>query len=174
MDLISRHLELNLKDPDSVRRLQISQPVADCHGRGHPGRRDVCGYRICFEYNARNGFGGYVGRQVRVFWLYQGFTPMSYDNAGGCPNQFVPWKGDPPVEVRDFCALQPKNDGCLAGQKETYAQLSLEESVRGSISQGADGGAAAGSPCTDEFKDSLRAKGLSYADIDDVCRKADD
>lgn len=164
--LVANFFALNLRDPESVQGLQISRPVAACHGRGHPGRRDVCGYRFCVAVNARNGFGGYTGRQVLVFWQYNGFAPSVYENQGICPYTFEPWTGEPVVEARDFCADQPKNEDCVAGKRENLVPLTVAESVGSSDS--ADGKPQA---CDDAFKDKLRAKGMSYADIDELCAK---
>ena len=165
--LVADFFSMNLKDPDSVKGLVISRPVASCHGRGHPGRRAVCGYQFCVAVNAKNSFGGYTGRKVLVFWKYQGFPPTAYENLGMCPNDFFPWTGDPPVHVRDdFCSLQPKNADCLAGKRETYTELTVEESVG---QQSADD-MADPKVCDDAFKDRLRAKGMSYADIAEVCK----
>lgn len=170
MEWVTTHLQINLKDPESVKGLAISQPIADCHSRGHPGRRDVCGYRMCVAFNAKNGFGGYVGRQVRVFWMYQGFGAYSYDNAGLCSSNFAAWKGDPPVEVREFCKYQPDQEDCKAGKKEYFQSLTVQESVGEPLfPESADGKVTI---CSDEFKDALRAKGMTYADIDDVCKAA--
>lgn len=165
-EVVARFFALNLKDPDSVKGLEISRPVADCHGRGHPGKRAVCGYQFCVAVNAKNSFGGYTGRKVLVFWKYQGFDPVAYENFGMCPNDFIPWTGDPPVHVRDdFCTLQPKNADCLAGKRENYKDLSVEESVGAEMATDEET-----QLCDDAFKDKLRAKGMSYADIGEVCK----
>ncbi len=165
MQHVADHLNFNLKDPDSVKALVISRPVADCHGRGHLGRREVCGYRVCVTFNAKNSFGGYAGRETRVLWLYNGFSPVSYANAGFCPNSFPAWSGDPPVSAVDFCRLQPKHPECVAGRREGLVELGVEESVGAPLIQP---GSQVGQ-CSDEMRDTLRAKGMTYADIAEVC-----
>lgn len=165
-ELVGQYFALNLKDPDSAKGIVISRPVAACHGRGHPGKRDVCGYQFCVTLNAANSFGGYTGRKVLVFWKYQGFPPEAVENQGLCPSIFDAWVGDPPVTVRDFCQVQPKNTDCLAGKRETFTELSLEESM-GKSESGVDEPKL----CDDAFKDRLRQKGMSYTDIDAVCSK---
>lgn len=166
-----------LLDPASLYGFTINRPFATCIDRGHPGKADVCGYRMCVAFNAKNAFGGYVGFKSYLLIV----TPRqgSFYWEGRCTVD-LPWEGDPPVEVRDFCWDNPKHSICRNGEfKEDYRSPTLAESVArpawmtasGEINRNAKTNASAepAAVCSDEFKDQLRAKGMSWKDIGDVC-----
>lgn len=158
-----------LRDPANMYGFAISRPYATCMSRGHPGRSDVCGYRMCVILNARNGFGGYVG--FRTYTLISTPHRGSFYWEGGCEVS-EPWVGDPPVDVREFCVDNPKHGACKDGFKEEFKAPTLEMSVaRPAWMSGGDekGKSEVVATCSDEFKDQLRAKGMSYKDIADVC-----
>ena len=72
---VKRLLLSGLKDPDSLKQLRIAepQPTAWRDGIIH-GSTPHAGWLICFEYNAKNSYGGYVGlkRDGYVFRSYPG------------------------------------------------------------------------------------------------------
>lgn len=123
--IVQEHLEVALKDPTNIQGLTIGRPEAACYSRG-PGKRDVCGYRVCVAYNAKNSFGGYVGRKVYVYWILKRWGLQIAENRGACPMTFDDWFGSPPVETKDFCAFQPRNAGCLNGKVEQFAPVAEE------------------------------------------------
>lgn len=98
--------------------ISLSHPVAACLKRGI-GRRDVCGYRFCISK---------PNMQPVEIWKthHYGFTA---NGNGQCGISITPWVGDPPIEFRDFCDLQPKQPDCVNGLKEPYATLSVAESI---------------------------------------------
>ena len=160
-----------MRDPANMYGFAISRPEATCMRRGHPGRSEVCGYRMCVVLNAKNAFGGYVGFRTYTLISTPERGPFFWE--GGCTVP-QPWLGDPPVEVRSFCADNPKHSACEEGFMESFAAPTLEASTaKPGWMTGVDGGKS-GKPavvasCSDEFKDQLRSKGMSYKDISDVC-----
>ncbi len=160
-----------MRDPANMYGFAISRPEATCMRRGHPGRSDVCGYRMCVVLNAKNAFGGYVGFRNYTLISTPERGPFFWE--GGCTVP-QPWLGDPPVEVRNFCVDNPKHSACKEGFTESFVARTLEESVAkpewmtGS-GQSSSSKPAVVAPCSDEFKDQLRAKGMSYKDISEVC-----
>lgn len=163
-----------LRDPASVQGFVITQPYATCMDRGHPGRADVCGYRMCVGFNAKNGFGGYVGYQT--YTLIKTPRRGSFYWEGGC-TVGDPWEGNPPVAVREFCKDNPKHSACKEGFREDFKAPTLEESVAKPEwmlpAEVHDEKEGQEKPvlCSDEFKDKLRAKGMSYRDISEVCKE---
>lgn len=107
-------LGLALRDPKSMQDFAIRQPEAACYQRGI-GRRDVCGYKVCVAFNARNAFGAYVGRTVYVYWFRDGQIFNVVRNGGACPPTFPDWQGQPSIVVPDFCKMQPGQPACEAG-----------------------------------------------------------
>lgn len=161
-----------LKDPASVYGFAISRPYPACISRGHPGRRDVCGYRMCVSFNAKNSFGGYVGFQQ--FLLVKTPRQGSFFWSERCSTS-DDWHGDPVVDVRDFCRDQPSHSGCKDGSfKESFTPPSLDESILkpswSSSSRTDEEKETVVAECSDEFRDRLRAKGMSYKDIAEVCK----
>lgn len=57
-----------LRDPYSVMDAEISKPAAVYVGLG-AGVNGSFGPGACIRYNAKNGFGGYVGRRTEVLWF---------------------------------------------------------------------------------------------------------
>ncbi|GIT95582.1 hypothetical protein JANAI62_22050 [Jannaschia pagri] len=67
LSIVQTHLEASLRDPESLRF------------RHAEGFRTVTGDRIvCGEYNAKNGFGGYVGYQPYYVRLRQDQVAAAY------------------------------------------------------------------------------------------------
>jgi hypothetical protein len=77
-DLIKSYLRENLKDPYSVRDLSISPPVRVAVWTGVVRDGNVEGWRSCVSYNAKNGFGGYVGQQYKSYYLKDGTFMFEY------------------------------------------------------------------------------------------------
>jgi len=160
-----------MRDPASMYGFSISRPVATCMKRGHPGRSEVCGYRMCVVLNAKNAFGGYVGFRTYTLISTPERGPFFWE--GGCTVS-EPWQGDPAVDVRNFCEDNPKHSACKEGFTESFVAPTLQESItRPAWMTGAGSGSSSKpevvAPCSDEFKDQLRAKGMSYKDISEVC-----
>lgn len=59
----------NLRDPYSVRDAEITGPVALYVGLGAGVNGSSRGPGVCLRYNAKNGYGGYVGRQLNAAWF---------------------------------------------------------------------------------------------------------
>lgn len=110
--VVTDHLLFALKDPESVQGLTIGKPVPACYARG-PGKRDVCGYRMCVAYNAKNSYGGYVGRKIYSYWMLNGFGTQVFKHNTGCPLTFEDWHGEPPATDANFCAMQPGHEECV-------------------------------------------------------------
>lgn len=107
--------QLSLDESDS---LVISLPTIGCIDRGHPGRRDVCGYRFCLRAKG----------EVAEVWLTNGFG-IQGNPRGDCAWNFTAWLGDPAVEVAEFCDYQPKHPHCKTGRREGLVKLTVEEST---------------------------------------------
>jgi hypothetical protein len=58
---VQRHLKEVLKDPYSVRDLEISPPVRASMWTGVVNYGEVQTWSTCVRYNAKNSYGGYVG-----------------------------------------------------------------------------------------------------------------
>jgi hypothetical protein len=58
---VEAFLQRTLKDPDSLKQFRwLSGPTLATWSRGQAGSFDQ-GWVMCFEYNAKNSYGGYVG-----------------------------------------------------------------------------------------------------------------
>ena len=167
-ELILGHLKLTLKDPDSLRDLTIAKPAADCYRRGI-GRRDVCGYKICVAYNAKNSFGAYIGRKVYVYWKLNGWGTQVFENAGACPILFPDWDGKSPVQMRDFCVFQKKHPDCEKGRKEKY-DFPVDVPAPASTDEGSAGGF---SRCSEPIRLGMLDRGLSEEDVSELCGCSD-
>ena len=162
--LVRQHLKETLKDPSSIQDLEISKPAAGCFERGL-GKRDVCGYKFCVAYNAKNGYGGYVGRSVHVYWKVQGYGLNTFANRGACPNSFENWDGSTSVELPRFCDRQPENKDCTEGREEVYEADAQEQRKVEAPAQDA----ASSASCSSEIRKRMLAKGMSESDVDKIC-----
>lgn len=100
--------------------IEVGQPEAGCIDRGF--KRDVCGYAVCVRI---------ASAPARRYMLTNGFGTWMHPQQG-CPNIYGAsrgWQGDPPVQVPDFCAYQPRQKGCRAGETEDRTPLPLEVST---------------------------------------------
>jgi hypothetical protein len=59
MGVIVAKLRNSLKDPDSVKQLSILGDPAPLRWRN--GNSYESAWLVCFQYNAKNSYGGYVG-----------------------------------------------------------------------------------------------------------------
>lgn len=60
---VRAHLAETLKDPDSIKQFKVTSGPAYLtwyRGLVYGGGYDAA-YLVCFEYNAKNSYGGYVG-----------------------------------------------------------------------------------------------------------------
>ena len=63
--VIKRHLDFVLKDPDSAKINIVKRPSTGWSGLG--GRK--YGWIVCAEVNAKNSYGGYTGSRLSFFML---------------------------------------------------------------------------------------------------------
>jgi len=63
--IIKRHLDLVLKDPESAKINIVKRPSSGWSGLG--GRK--YGWIVCAEVNAKNSYGGYTGSRLSYFML---------------------------------------------------------------------------------------------------------
>ena len=68
--LIRRHMQSVLKDPDSARYDFLNSPKSGWNVLG--GKK--FGYVVCANINAKNSFGGYVGTRMSYFMMRDGRT----------------------------------------------------------------------------------------------------
>lgn len=72
---VKRLLVSGLKDPDSLKQFRIAEPQPTAWQDGIIyGSTPRAGWLVCFEYNAKNSYGAYVGlkRDGYVFRSYPG------------------------------------------------------------------------------------------------------
>lgn len=101
--------------------IRVTRPEAACLDRGG-FRRDVCGYVLCASLPNR-----YEGE----YWITVGYGVWEQGATKRCPRPLAEseaWRGDPPVQVRRFCDVQPKFSGCRPTSFEGFAELSVEDS----------------------------------------------
>lgn len=101
--------------------IRVTRPEAACLERGG-FRRDVCGYVLCASLPNR-----YEGE----YWITVGYGVWEQGATKRCPRPVAEseaWRGDPPVQVRRFCDVQPKFSGCRRTSSEGYPELSIEDS----------------------------------------------
>jgi hypothetical protein len=69
--VVLEHLRETLKDPDSLKQFRIrSGPKYITWYRGLlTGGGHAAGWLVCFEYNAKNSYGGYVGLKADAIAL---------------------------------------------------------------------------------------------------------
>ena len=80
--LIKQWLQVNLKDPYTVRDLAITQPIQGKYWGGLlVTGGNVTAYRSCVQYNAKNSYGAYIGLRAYSFWLKNGRIFVTTD---GC------------------------------------------------------------------------------------------
>ena len=60
---VKRHLDEALKDPYSVRDLEISPVVRGSVWTGLVNYGEAASWSSCVRYNAKNSYGAYVGRR---------------------------------------------------------------------------------------------------------------
>lgn len=127
---IAGHLNTYLHHPDSLSYLSIAKPEPGCFRRG-PGLRDICGYKVCFEYRVLTRDMRDMVTERQALWITNGFGNL-YREAQDCSGLISDWNGKSPVETGNFCALQPQNTECLNGRSEPYpADLRAPDSPSG-------------------------------------------
>jgi len=66
---VTAYLRESLKDPDSLKDYELKSIVS--HNWGDGGRTGVifynAGWAACVSYNAKNSYGGYVGKSVHAY-----------------------------------------------------------------------------------------------------------
>ncbi len=63
--IIKRHLDMVLKDPESAKVTFLKGPYTGWSGLG--GRK--FGYIVCADVNAKNSYGGYTGGKLSYFMI---------------------------------------------------------------------------------------------------------
>lgn len=83
---VRQYLNATLKDPGSLQNFRITKgPQAGVLNYGaftRGPRGKAFGnelWYVCAQFNAKNGFGGYVGTSVRPFFFYQNQVVEMYD-----------------------------------------------------------------------------------------------
>ena len=71
-EFVLNYLRNNLKDPDSLKDLSISPPQQASVWTGLLGQGSVHAWATCVTYNAKNSYGGYVGRQSYTYYFKNG------------------------------------------------------------------------------------------------------
>lgn len=122
-EAVNQYLTAYLHTPDSAQDLRIEKPRSGCFYRG-PGKRDICGYQVCFSYSALNQRGGYV-KEKQALWITKGFGHR-VQPATTCPSVLQDWDGNEPVMLGDFCEAQPAHRDCLKGRQENYLASAAE------------------------------------------------
>lgn len=77
-DIVRAFFQRTLKDPSSLQLQSIPAPT-----RGYlsfMGRVNY-GYQLCVAYNAKNGFGGYVGYTTEYLLIHNGAIVQNIDKA---------------------------------------------------------------------------------------------
>jgi hypothetical protein len=71
--LIKQWLQVNLKDPYSVRDLVITQPIQGKYWGGLlVTGGNVTAYQSRVQYNAKNSYGAYIGLRTYSYWMKNG------------------------------------------------------------------------------------------------------
>ena len=82
-------LKKNLKDPNSMIDFSVTDPVQSSCRIGIYG--SFHGWRVDTAYNAKNSYGGYVGRQTQYFWFHGEQLKGIGEQAYSCP-EAVGWR----------------------------------------------------------------------------------
>lgn len=72
--IVRAHLESTLKDPDSIKQLQVSTPER-CANRRASWKPEF-GWCLQFSYNAKNSYGGYIGVSSHSMMIQNGKVLM--------------------------------------------------------------------------------------------------
>lgn len=67
--IVKRWLDENLKDPHSIQDLTISSPSRATAWTGLLNRGSVEAWVVCVGYNAKNSYGGYVGKKYYRYYI---------------------------------------------------------------------------------------------------------
>ena len=64
---VRRYLKSTLKDPDSMKGFEITEPrMGKYYGGMFNGFKKVPAWYVCYTYNAKNSYGGYTGYKTDV------------------------------------------------------------------------------------------------------------
>lgn len=121
------HLLERAPTEDEIAAIRLTVPQAACLDRGF--KRDVCGYVVCATL---------PGKLDGEYWVTVGHGVWKQGKTARCPASVAGeeyWKGDPPVQVRNFCNEYPKFIGCANRVGEGYRPLSVEESMHTTFSE---------------------------------------
>jgi len=72
-DIIRDHMKSTLLDYRALRDVRISEPAAFTDGGGRPH------WLVCVEYNAKNGYGAYIGLDTYAYKFSNGRFWGPYD-----------------------------------------------------------------------------------------------
>lgn len=77
-DIAHDWIRLNFRDPESVKDLEISQPVKYVWIDAMAFKKTYC-YMVPFRCNAKNGYGGYTGLHDNVLYVRNGVVLQELD-----------------------------------------------------------------------------------------------
>ena len=80
--IVKDYLHANLKDPYSVRDLEIGPPEQNSRWTGLLYSGELYAWRSCVAYNAKNSFGAYIGIKSYGYYIRNG--EVVYWHEGDC------------------------------------------------------------------------------------------
>jgi hypothetical protein len=89
-ETLRAYLYENLNDPESLRDFSAGEPLLTNCSIGIYG--PFWAWRVEAKYNAKNKFGGYVGRSAHYFWFHGDGLKGVTESPDSCPQASV-WKG---------------------------------------------------------------------------------
>jgi hypothetical protein len=78
-ELVKAYLARSLKDPESARYSNFSQPRKEHIITSVSAKEATYGYSVCVSVNAKNSYGGYTGNHVFWFFIRDGKVLRSQD-----------------------------------------------------------------------------------------------
>jgi hypothetical protein len=76
---IVSHLKETLFDPDSIKELEIGKPRKGVTRKTDLSPAGISGYAIPVAYNAKNRYGGYVGKQKQIAFVTENKVLFMFD-----------------------------------------------------------------------------------------------
>jgi hypothetical protein len=70
--VIKKALARSLKDPNSAKYSEFTQPVKEYAIQNATEKKAIYGYAVCVLVNAKNSYGGYAGNERRWFFIRNG------------------------------------------------------------------------------------------------------
>jgi len=79
-EVVAAHVKQNYFDPYSLRDVQISEPTPGVFGM-------LQGYWVCFQCNAKNRMGGYIGMSRTGYLIDRDHVKFTLNNDSRCYRQ---------------------------------------------------------------------------------------